>query len=67
MDRPLSWFKRGFQYDLKCNAFAANMHPAKPAITVFAESREDAIDLAVKELSKYGYSSITVDKIVSYR
>ena len=62
----MSWFKRGIQYDVKCNALTADGKKAKPAITVFSyeDSFADAIELAISELKKYGYSSITCDKIV---
>jgi hypothetical protein len=67
MDRGLSWFKHGFQYDVKCNAISPSGNYAKPAITVFAEDRTDAIEIAIKEMKRFGYYNITVDHIVRYK
>lgn len=52
------------RYDVKCHATRLTGKPAKPAITVFAATREAAIEEAVKELKIYGYANITVDHIV---
>ena len=65
-DRTLSWFKRGVQYDVKCNANKVDGSTVKPAITVFSmeDTRDDAKHLAIEELQKYGYRDITVDHMV---
>jgi hypothetical protein len=63
--RNLQWFKHGVQYDVKCNALIYGSK-VKHIITVFSydDTKEDALKLAVDELSKCGYSNITADKIV---
>lgn len=58
------WFKHGKQFDARCNAVAANGQPAKPSIIVFVEDAADARSTVVKELSRYGYTNITIDKLV---
>lgn len=68
-ERALGWFKRGVQFDVRCNALNAVGKPVKPAITVFAmeNSRSEAVRLAIAELSKYGYTGITADKVIGYK
>lgn len=67
MDRELGWFKRGFQFDVKCNAIDTKGQKAKPCIVVFTEDKGSAMEEAIKQLKMYGYSNLTVDKIVSHR
>lgn len=68
-ERDWQWFKQGIQWDVRCNGLNAEGRPAKPAITVFTETKDrtDAARMAVTELAKYGYSNLTVDKMVCFK
>lgn len=68
-ERTWKWFKHGVQWDVKCNGISAAGKPAKPAITIFTETkdRSDAVRTAITELARYGYTNLTVDKMVCYK
>ena len=64
-ERDWKWFKHGKQFDVRCNAIAANGMKAKPCIVVFVENKDDVYTAAVDELKKCGYTNITVDKVMA--
>ena len=63
------WFKQGIQWDVRCNAIAANGQPCKASIVIFTETkdRNEAVRQACCELARYGYTNSTVDKMVCHK
>lgn len=70
-DRGISWFKRGIAYDAKFTGFKIDNKFKIPTrcwnkITVFVyeDDRKEACRAVVAEAAKYGYTNVTIDKIV---